>query len=123
MTLRVHTATLAYDGPWRLDVSRYGNCPTGVAFAPSLALLLTAKRRERERRFDRLAQDLYATAYRAELHKRWAVDPAPRDALLARPCVVLCCYCRAGWFCHRVVLARELIKHGARYQGELGPGE
>lgn len=43
MTLEVRTARISYGGPDRLDITRAGNDPLGVAFAPSEALLRLAK--------------------------------------------------------------------------------
>jgi uncharacterized protein YeaO (DUF488 family) len=47
-----------------------------------------------------------------ENRKRW-------DELLNQDEVVLVCFCKAGDFCHRVLLAEILVKLGAEYKGEI----
>lgn len=39
MTLTIYTARVTYAGPFRLDITRKGNDPIGVAFAPSWGIL------------------------------------------------------------------------------------
>jgi uncharacterized protein YeaO (DUF488 family) len=39
--------------------------------------------------------------------------------LLAKNKLVLLCYCKAGEFCHRILLKDELVKQGAEYMGEI----
>lgn len=47
-------------------------------------------------------------------------NPGAWRALLARPRVVLACYCADPERCHRTILARDILpKLGATYRGEL----
>jgi len=120
--LAVFTSRLAYQGPDRLDVSRYGNHRDGVAFAPSLELLHGFKSFKHTHRLGtaavRAAFAGYAERYRAEMALSRRTHAAAWDALLARERVVLCCYCFAPQLCHRGVLADLLVALGATYEGE-----
>lgn len=117
--LVVWTARLAYAGADRLDVSRWGNDPLGVAFAPSERLLYAFKALTRAGRATRAAFGAYAERYRAEMLASRAARPAAWAALRARGVATLCCYCENPAACHRRVLAALLAElDGARDEGE-----
>jgi uncharacterized protein YeaO (DUF488 family) len=128
MALRVYTARLphhrqpGYVGPDALDISRGSGGGAGDPFAPSRALLNAAnacKRRLRGR-----DQDLdflfawYRELYVEEMRDSYRRHYAAWRALLARPSVVLCCYCGSAR-CHRRLLADILVRLGAVDGGEL----
>lgn len=97
-----------------LDVSRQG----GSTFAPSWRLLkpfLAARKNGLETEEMR---QRFADAYLEEMRAVAKSDPIAWKTLLAREQVTLCCYCRAGQFCHRLLLAGILAKLGARLRGE-----
>lgn len=119
MTLHLYTAPLSYRGEDAINVSRWGNDPLGVRFAPSERLLYGYKRLPRK---DRDAFAAYSDAYRVEMRRSYATDRAAWDELLARERATICCYCRAANGCHRSVLAAILAKLGAVYEGER-PGK
>ncbi len=126
MTL-VHTArlTTALQLPGILDVTRKTG-REGLPFAPSWRLLapyLDKRRRNGGalRPFDWAA---YRAAYLEEMRASWAANRRAWDALLARPAVVLGCYCADPRQCHRSLLAEEvLLRLGAVYDGELAGEE
>lgn len=62
--------------------------------------------------------------YTAEMRRSYVQHRQAWEALLARPRTVLCCGCdckQPGALCHRVILARLLVKCGAVYLGEWQP--
>ncbi len=112
--LNVSTSTQDYEGHDALDVSRQ----SGSTFAPSWRLLkpfLAARKNGLETEETR---QKFADAYLEEMRAVAKSDPIAWKTLLAREQVTLCCYCRAGQFCHRLLLAGILAKLGARLRGE-----
>jgi uncharacterized protein YeaO (DUF488 family) len=123
MTLHVHTARIGHRDPDVLDITRKSAGDLGRAFAPSWTILKPAI--EAMRRGDEAAQRAwrtYAPSYHGEMDFSREVHPGSWRALLARPRVVLVCYCANHERCHRTLLARDILpKLGAIYVGELGP--
>lgn len=121
MSLLVLSARISYGGADRLDVTRKGawlaqkagkDAP-GEPWAPSWPLLKAAKAGE-------LSFDEYDVRYLAEMRESYRQRRAVWDALLARPRVVLCCYCTDPEHCHRFILrTRILPKLGATDGGEV----
>jgi len=64
VTLAVRTARVAYGGPDRLDITRKGNHPEGIAVAPSELTLRPVL--DARRAFARMVKDLDALAGRAQ---------------------------------------------------------
>lgn len=118
--LTVRTARLSYDGADRLDIARASCGPDGEPFAPSWDILLPilALRRSDARALE-AAWPKYAADYTAEMRASYRRKRAAWDALLARPAVVLVCYCTDPARCHRRVLAELLAKLGAVDLGEV----
>lgn len=98
----IHTARISYSGPDRLDITRMGNDPFGVAFAPSWDLLNAAKAGE-------IAWPEYRERYTEEMRESYRTNRQSWDRLLDMDRVVLCCYCRAGDPCHRLILASIIV--------------
>lgn len=121
MSQIVYTAPLRYDGDDRLDVSRWGNHPLGVFFAPS-ERLLNGYKRQRNLGLGTDAMRrlfaLYGRRYATELAQTRRDYPHAWATLRAMPVVTLCCYCRGPSMCHRVLLAQALVADGAVYDGE-----
>lgn len=115
--LNVYTATLHYRGPDRIDVS----CQGGSIFAPSWKLLKPfVEARKNGRETEQMRQQ-FADAYVEEMRTHAKSGQIAQDEwkhLLACGTVTLCCYCGAGQFCHRHLLAGILAKLGARLRGE-----
>jgi hypothetical protein len=109
--LRVYTSRVGCRDPDALDVTRKSAGPAGLPFAPSWALL--------RRALPKLAKgapvvtpEQYEVEYRAEMAASRARDPGTWEAMLARPRVVLLCYCASPDRCHRRLLARMLVELG-----------
>lgn len=119
MSLIVHTARISYGGPDRFDVTRKtawlaqkAKKPAlGDPFAPSWFLLKGGKS-------GAMAWDHYAADFLDEMRLSYLVHRAAWDELLARPHVVLVCFCVNHLRCHRKLLAEILVKCGAKYEGE-----
>lgn len=150
MTLHVVTSRISCRDKDALDITRKSAGPDGLPFAPSWDILrhVLAARKEAER-LRKEAEDARshldlpaARSFEAEaLHveiEAWAVYvPAYREEmlvsyreqrpawlrLLARPRVVLCCYCDTAadgvLRCHRRLSAGHLARLGAIDEGEL----
>lgn len=135
--LRVQTAKLGVyrDRGW-LDVSLKGNRDRqargelggqdgiGLAFAPSPTLLypLIKKRKQQGGRLSAEDWKAYVESYRAEMRTSYRLRREAWDALLGRHHVVLLCFCRDAFHCHRTLLARDILpKLGAIYAGEVRP--
>ena len=121
MTLRAHTARVAYAGPDRLDITAKSADPAGRAFAPSWAILGPALELRRTGGPVAMAYAWpeYAAAYTSEMRASYKRDRAAWDALLALDRVVLVCYCTDAAHCHRRVLAEILARLGAVDAGEI----
>lgn len=133
MTIEVWTARISYGGPDRFDVTRKSGGKDGEPFAPSWAILSPAllARRQAEglrRRaqapladaVERRAWEAYEPAYLAEMRESYRRHPDAWLKLLARPRVVLVCYCADALRCHRFLLAEKVLrKLGADARGEL----
>lgn len=129
MPLIVYTSRLpthgqpGYVGPGRLDITRGTGGAGGSPFAPSRPLLDEANRRKRKAHNLEHALTAmwawYAPLYMAEMRGSYVTHRPVWLALLARPFVVLCCYCGTAHRCHRRLLAEILVKLGAHDAGEL----
>lgn len=108
--LRVFTAQYRYAGPDRLDITVKGRHDLGKQFAPTWDMVWGYKQ-------GRLSQEEYTARYRFLLN---SVEKPRWEELLARRRVVLVCFCQAGAFCHRLLLARYMVDRGwGEYVGEL----
>lgn len=133
MTLQVHSARVSYGGPDRFDVTRKSGGPEGEPFAPSRAILqpaLDARAHVKRLRsygcegqaasYERGAWDTYRRAFLAEMRQSYVRRRDAWAGLLARPRVVLVCYCTDPRHCHRAILRAEILpKLGAVDAGEL----
>src|SRR4051794_33756940 len=99
--LKVYTAQLRYSGPDRLDVTRQGNDPFGVSFAPSKQIL----------NYYRPRNDFagYSVAYQDEMTRSYDVNHRSWKQLLAMDEVTLVCFCPGPVECHRYLLAAILV--------------
>ncbi len=149
MSLIVHTARVSSRDPDAFNVTRKSGGDKGAPFAPSWTLLrrglddrakaigqaaaivraceeatgghLADEDRAKGRAMlETQAWSRYAGDYHAEMQRSYREHRAAWDALLARPRVVLVCYCTDPDRCHRSLLAGYLGKLGADVQGELG---
>lgn len=145
MTLNVYAARIGTRDPDRLDITRKGNDPVGVVFAPSETILraaldlrylsrdlagatewqcpddgLRAALLAAPSRITAAMWALYAPAYVAEMRQSYRRDRGPWDRLLSRQRVVLACYCTDAEHCHRRIFGAVILpKLGAVWCGEL----
>lgn len=119
----------------RLDVTRAGcdqliaagKPAPGEVFAPSAALLRGGLRERAATRGDeeaaRNAWSRYAEGYRGEMRTSYLRHRAAWTATLAKPRLVVVCFCSgedaAAKRCHRFLLASYFAALGADYRGEL----
>lgn len=109
---RVWTAQYRYQGPDRLDITVKGKDTIGSAFAPTWDMVMKFKRGE-------MSESEYGRRYIDLLRKSYQTRPDAWQNLLSRPEVTLVCFCKAGDFCHRVLLAQLMRAHfGFDYKGE-----
>lgn len=138
--LRVFTSRIWLRDP---DITRGNGGASARPFAPSKKILAPALEARSEAatlrgrgadqeafRVETIAWAVYAPAYREEMRRSYREHRAAWDELLARPRVVLACYCAldariapvdllAHGHCHRVLLASYLTACGATYYGEI----
>ena len=141
--LLVYSARINSRDPDRFDVTRKTGGPAGVVFAPSWGILRPAleARGEVTRALEALlasplagdeaeaakiraifdrAWSVYVPAYLAEMRASYRTHRAAWERLLARPRVVLVCYCIDAEHCHRAILrSRILPALGAVDGGEV----
>jgi len=116
--LEVWTARISTKDPDRFNVTRKSG---HTAFAPSWKLLngILEIRNHEDREENEAEWKAYAAAYLKEMGRSHRLNKAAWDELLARPRVVLTCYCTNPQRCHRRILARILVTLGATDRGEL----
>lgn len=148
MTLTVCSSRIGCRDPDLLDITRKGNHPQGVIFAPSETILRPALRARHEAdnlrrdaddltiaptgiertaflsRAERTEGDMwewYEPAYTDEMRVSYRQNRRAWDAVLARTRVVFCCYCGKAVLphCHRIILRAIFVKLGAEDGGEL----
>lgn len=107
--LIVYTSQYRYSGPRRLDIT---SMKGSDLFSPPWELVKTYKNGKiSESEYEKIYHDLMVESYK-NFKEGW-------DRLLSADWVVLVCFCRAGEFCHRLLLANYLEKLGADYRGEI----
>ncbi|MCX5977303.1 MAG: hypothetical protein NTV33_10885 [Coprothermobacterota bacterium] len=102
-------------GPDSMDITRGG---ANSVFAPSWNILKNFKAKA-------ISANQYKKLYWEEMASSWSVDKSPFKTLVAKAAqhpVVLVCYCSTGQFCHRILLAKEILARrlGCKYLGEIG---
>jgi len=97
--------------PDLLDITVKGWSPLGRVFAPTWDMVMAHKRDKNDAVYTEQYHDMMVKSYYANQDK-WLW-------VLAQPRIVLACFCRAGDFCHRKLLAQYLTHLGANYKGEL----
>lgn len=127
MTLRVYTARIGTRGLTdAMDVTRKSARGDGLAFAPSWEILRPALDDLKNgadlvgyaqdphndllgRYMQHRAWARYYTAFLREMRESYRRDRRPWDRLLARDSVTLLCYCADPAFCHRTILAEDIL--------------
>jgi hypothetical protein len=116
----VWTARISTRDPDAFNITRKSGNPI---FAPSWALVRSALdiRQRRPQTVDEWRN--YASEYLAEMRWSHVVHRGAWDALLARPRVVVTCFCVDPMRCHRRLLGLVLGRLGADLRGELAAPE
>ena len=82
------------------------------AFAPTWQMVSDHKNKY-------ISDEVYTEFYMDKMRRLWKSSREDFDMLLAESSVVLVCFCPAGKFCHRHLLASIFEKLGATNCGEL----
>ncbi len=107
--LEVYTSRVSYRGRDRFDIT----VKSGVeAFAPTWGMVRGFKNGS-------ISEEDYTEKYLEMMRKSKEERPEIWRELLEKDRVVLVCYCKAGEFCHRLLLADILVEEGAVYCGEI----
>lgn len=148
VTLTIFSSRIGCRDMDALDITRKGNHPQGIIFAPSETILRPALRaRDEATKLRRDADDLtiaptgieriallaqaerverdmwewYEPAYTEEMRACYRGNRKAWDAVFARRRLVLLCYCATTVLphCHRIILRGIFVKLGAVDGGEL----
>lgn len=109
--LTIYTIQIA---KWRLAKSKGirltdTTVKSGLGFlAPSWEMVLGHKN-------DGMSCEQYTKLYDECIARSQANHPDLWDDLLKQETLCLACYCRAGFFCHRLLLAKHLQAYAARH--------
>lgn len=107
--MKIYTSQYNYKGKNRLDIT----VKTGPNWlAPTWDMVMGYKSGE-------ITQDKYTELYYNKMRLSYTHLREYWNWLLKRNEIVLVCFCKAGDFCHRILLADILVKLGAEYLGEI----
>lgn len=112
MFLEIYTSNIKYT---KGDKDRYDiTVKSGdTVFSPTWEMLIKIKSGE-------MSKEEYKKQYIELMRKSKNENQEKWRQLIERERVVLVCYCPAGVFCHRVLLAKMLEKSGVgEYKGEI----
>lgn len=121
----IYTARVNYDGDDRLDITRMGRHPVGIALAPSWAALgpYLAKRKDGD--LDLADWQAYRGLYLDEMRFSYRRNRIHWEQILAMPVVTLVCFCVDPMRCHRTIAAEILClvagPDRAAFRGERKP--
>ena len=107
----IYTAQYRYSGPGRLDISMKGQDPIGKVFAPSKAIVYGYL-------YKGMSKEQYTAEYRRLMSISWQQYNGIWQQVWAMPEVTFVCFCRAGEFCHRLILKDMFVEVGAEDGGE-----
>lgn len=114
--LTVYTAQYNYKGPNRVDITVKSAVPPWDVFAPTWDMVNTYLKSPR----DKKAEQVYTAEYDKIVLKAFMYNNEALTTLIhSNDTRVLVCFCKAGSFCHRVLLAVHLASLGANYLGEI----
>ena len=110
--LKIHTAQYRYSSSDRLDITVKGQDSIGKVFAPTWDMVSAYKK-------GKLKAASYTLLYSKLMKKSRKENPEIWKKVLKRKRVTFVCFCKAGSFCHRVLLAEIFDKAGkGKYLGE-----
>jgi len=112
MSGNIYTAQYNYDQNDRIDITYKTDDPYfGSIFKPTKHIVFDYKDGHiNEETYSKIYHKLMLTSYH-KYKDRW-------HSLMKRPSITFVCYCKAGDFCHRLLLAGYFAKLGAKYKGE-----
>lgn len=108
----IWTAQYRYSGADRLDITVKGNHPVGGVFAPTWEMVGRLMKNVPE------SQLYYVNSYRELIKERLSKDDSALMWVLAQKELTFVCFCSPGAFCHRVLLARDMLHGVVNYRGE-----
>ena len=110
----IYTSQLKYSGNDRLDITVKGQDPIGKHFAPTWEMVKGIKNGS-------ISNTLYMYAYTGlMLVSQYATAPTVWEQIRQRDKITLVCFCPAGAFCHRALLANIFQNMGwGKYKGEI----
>lgn len=111
MTLKVYTSQYSYRGEDRLDTTVK---TSDKIFAPTWDMVMRHKNGS-------ISDEEYTKKYYNLMRQSYIKHKNKWDELLSKEKVTLVCFCKAGKFCHRLILKDMLVKLGAEYRGEVSP--
>jgi len=109
--LKIYTAQYRYSGDDRIDITIKTAKPPWSIFAPTWEMVMDYKRTKNEKAYEIQYNSIVADVFWDHRKELEALIDSDRT-------ITLVCFCRAGEFCHRVLLARHLAAAGATYLGE-----
>lgn len=113
---KIYTSRIAYRGTDRLDTTVKSGKGLGKLLAPTWKLVGGIKRFETRGRDSRwlnyspITQEQYIDGYYDLIRERYKANITPFLELLRRETLTVCCYCKAGAFCHRHLTVDILAK-------------
>lgn len=112
--LKLYTSRITNTDPAAIDITvKSASTPIGRYLAPTKSMVYGHKAFTGDSRFSRytpLSTEQYTERYYQLLRPRYQANPDIFHEALTRDKVILCCYCRAGNFCHRHLAADILFK-------------
>jgi len=109
MTLKVYTSQFKYNGENRFDITVKSGYQM---FAPTWPMVMDYKS-------GKIIKEEYIELYLEKMRRSYQNHRDVWEWLLKQDKVVLVCFCKAGDFCHRLLLSDLLVKLGAEYLGEI----
>ena len=109
--LKIYTAQYRTSGAASIDITvKSARAPWDI-FAPSWPMVMEYKKTKNERAYIIQYDSIVSNAFYNHGNELRAMLASDRT-------ITLVCFCRAGEFCHRVLLAKHLELAGAEYLGE-----
>ena len=108
----IYTSQYRYSGEDRLDITVKGQDPVGKLFAPTWDMVIGTKK-------GTLTKKEYTKQYIDIITNVLLTKQDVVRTVLNRPRITFVCFCPAGAFCHRYLLAHAFVSMGAVYKGEI----
>lgn len=113
--MEIWTAHVSYKESDRVDITTRRTHVQGAAFAPDWETMVKPYRN------GTLSKEVYTEMYMERMRKSYAQNRNSWLWLVDQPMVTLVCFCKPDEFCHRVILAKEILNihfKDAQYMGE-----